>query len=234
MINTKAFRTLNYGLYIVTTLDGEKPVGCVANTFQQVTSSPARVSVALNKENYTANAAIKAGRYAVTCLAQDAPMELIGAFGFRTSADTNKFEGWNSGVDAAGIPYVTDFAAARFSAKIIEKVDVGTHYLLIGEVDEAETLSDAEPMTYAYYHQVKGGKTPPKASSFEDAVIEASVAIQPEPVASETEPAKAETGRIAWVCSICGHVEYLDELPADYACPLCGMSPEFFEQTVGE
>ena len=73
-------------------------------------------------------------------------------------------------------------------------------------------------MTYAYYHLVKGGKTPPKASSYLGA---------DEPAATAAE---AGTTRIAWRCTICGHIEYVDELPDDFECPICGMGKEVFEK----
>ena len=87
MIDQTAFFSLSYGLYIVGATDGDRRAACVANTFQQVTSSPLQVSVALNKENATTDVILDSGRFTVSCLAQDATMELIGTFGFRCSTD---------------------------------------------------------------------------------------------------------------------------------------------------
>lgn len=219
MIDKKAFYRLSYGLYIITSEHDGAKAGCVCNTFQQVTSEPLQVSVALNKGNVTTDVIRAAKRFCVSVLSQDAPMELIGTFGFHSSADTDKFAdcGWRS--DAAGIPYVTDQADARFSAKVVEEVDLGSHILFIAEVDEAEPLEAGDPMTYAYYHLVKGGKTPPKASSYLGADDQ-------QPAAA---PAAGST-RTAWRCTICGHIEYVDELPDDFECPICGMGKEVFEK----
>ena len=223
-INTKAFRALSYGLYIISAKSGDKAAGCVVNTFQQVTSKPARVSVAINKENVTAGVVLEAGRFEATVLSENASMEHIGLFGFRSSADVDKFAEAAHALDAAGVPYPTEAAVAHFGARVIEKIDVGTHWLIVGEVEEAEVLSSEPPMTYAYYHQVKGGKTPPKASSYEPAEAASAEAAEP---AAAPEPA---TPRIGWRCMICGYVVEMDELPDDFTCPMCGMGRDMFER----
>ena len=137
MIDKKAFHSLSYGLYIITTEADGFAAGCVCNTFQQVTSDPMQVSVALNKQNATTEAIRSAGRFAVSVLAQDATMELIGAFGFHSSKDTDKFAGCAVERDAAGIPYVAEQSVARFSAHVVNELDLGTHILFIAEIDEA-------------------------------------------------------------------------------------------------
>lgn len=219
MIDKKAFYSLSYGLYIITTEADGFAAGCVCNTFQQVTSDPLQVSVALNKQNATTDAIRASKRFAVSVLSQDATMELIGKFGFHSSKDVDKFADFAVERDGAGVPYVVEQSVARFSAHVVDELDLGTHILFIAEVDEAEALEAGDPMTYAYYHLVKGGKTPPKASSYLGA---------DEPVA----PAAGGSGetRIAWRCTICGHIEYVDELPDDFECPICGMGKEVFEK----
>lgn len=218
MIDKKAFYSLSYGLYIITTEADGFAAGCVCNTFQQVTSDPMQVSVALNKQNATTEAIRASKRFAVSVLAQDATMELIGAFGFRSSKETDKFGAFAVERDEAGVPYVAEQSVARFSAHVVNELDLGTHILFIAEVDEAAALGSGDPMTYAYYHLVKGGKTPPKASSY----------------LGSDEPSAPAAGagatRIAWRCTICGHIEYVDELPDDFECPICGMGKEVFEK----
>ena len=166
MIDRSAFHSLSYGLYIIGTESESGRAGCVVNTFQQVTSSPFQVSVALNNDNVTTGRVLEAGRFTASCLSEEASMELIGRFGFHTSADTDKFDGVPHETDAAGVPYVTESSCSWFSAHVVNSMNVGTHTIIVGEVDEAGTLDSDAPMTYAYYHMVKGGKTPPKASSF--------------------------------------------------------------------
>ena len=223
-MDTKAFRSLSYGLYIVTATDGGKNSGCVVNTFGQVTSKPAQVSVAINKENFTCKVVESAGVFEASVLTQSATMELIGRFGFRSSADTDKFADTAHSTDELGIPYVTEHAAARFRVKVVNQVDLGTHILFIGQVEQAERLSDEAPMTYAYYHEVKGGKTPPKASSYEQP------SAQDEEAAPAQPEAEAPAPRYGWQCKICGHIVETDELPDDFKCPLCGMGKEMFKR----
>lgn len=220
MVDTKAFRSLSYGLYIVTAKNGETQAGCVVNTFAQVTSNPPQASIAINKENFTTGVIVESGMFEVSVLAQDAPMELIGRFGFHTSADTDKFSDTETAIDEAGIPYVTEHAVAHFCLKVKQTLDLGTHLYIVGEVVESCVLQKAEPMTYAYYHQVKGGKTPPKASSFEG-----------EAKPAESAPADPAAGhKVAWRCTICGHMVYVDELPDDFTCPICGVGKALFER----
>ena len=235
MIDQTAFFSLSYGLYVISSKDADRAAGCVANTFQQVTSSPMQVSVALNKGNATTGVIRSAGRFSATCLAQDAPMELIGTFGFHCSDDLDKFAACEHAFDAAGLPYVAEHACAHYSARVVQEVDLGTHVLFVGEVEEAERLCAEAPMTYAYYHQVKGGKTPPKASSYlpgEDAPAPASAAAEI-PAEKEAGPEKAEPAsapQYAWRCTVCGHLVHEDELPDDFVCPVCGVGKEMFER----
>lgn len=233
MIDRKAFRTLTSGLYLITSRESDRKVGCVVNTLVQVASAPPTLAVALNKDNVTTAAIDATGRFAAAVLSEAAPMELIGAFGFRSSADTDKFADCPYCLDGAEIPYVTAFGLARFSVRVTEKVDVGTHYLFVGIVEEADVLGAGEPLTYADYHRVKGGKTPPKAATFnggEDG-IDAVPAAAPagDAAAPTTEEAPK---RVAWRCPICGYVEegYPDGLPADYTCPICGVPGSMFER----
>ena len=161
-----AFFTMTSGLYVVSAAAGDRKAGCVVNTAVQVTSSPARISVAVNKENFTAGVIADAGTFAVTVIDQTADMIYIGNFGFRTSANFDKFERYEERRTALCAPYVPEHATALFSCRLVETLDVGTHLLFIGEVEDAQKLSDEAPLTYDYYHKVLKGKTPPKASSY--------------------------------------------------------------------
>lgn len=161
-----AFFAMPSGLYVVSAADGELKAGCVINTAVQVTSQPPRISVAVNKENVTAGVIERAGAFALTVIDQTADMIYIGNFGFRTSSDFDKFARYEMRETALGMPFTPEHACAVFSCKLVETVDVGTHLLFIGEVEDAEKLGDGDPLTYDYYHRVLKGKTPPKASSY--------------------------------------------------------------------
>ncbi|MEY8562556.1 flavin reductase [Eggerthellaceae bacterium 3-80] len=232
MIDNAAFRTISYGLFIISSRFGDTYAGCVANTFQQVTSSPLQVSVTLNKENYTTQVIQQSGRFCASVLSEQAPMELIGRFGFHTSSELNKFDGISWDQDEAGFPYVSECCVAWFSVRVVQTLDVGTHMIFVGEVESALPIDAQPPMTYAYYHQVKGGKTPARASSF--LPTEAQSDTGKTNGAIDTQAANSEfaggggKGRYAWQCQVCGHIEYVDELPEDFVCPVCGVGREMF------
>ncbi len=133
MVDTKAFRNLSYGLYIVSSKKEGKSVGCVVNTFSQVTSNPPQVSVAVNKENYTSQGIHETGAYEVAVLNESASMELIGKFGFHSSAEVDKFSDFETAVSEQGIEYVTQSSCAHFSVKVTQELDLGSHIMFLGE-----------------------------------------------------------------------------------------------------
>ena len=94
-------------------------------------------------------------------------------------------------------------------------------------MEEAEKLCAGDPMTYAYYHLVKGGKTPPKASSYLPDAPDAAPAAA---AAAGEGDAEAPKPKYAWRCKVCGHIEYGDELPDDFTCPVCSVGPDMFER----
>ena len=158
---------MTYGLYVVSAeADGQK-AGCVINTATQVTAEPARLMVAVHKDNVTTGVIERAGAFTVTAIDMTADMPYIGNFGFRTSANYDKFEKYGCETSAVGSPYSPEHACALFACKVVQTVDVGTHLLFIGDVVDARKLSDEEPLTYTYYHSTLKGKTPPKASSYQ-------------------------------------------------------------------
>lgn len=166
-MDLSAFFKMSYGLYVVSAEADSRRAGCVVNTAVQVTSQPPRVSVAVNKENVTAGVIEAAGAFTVTVLDKTADMPYIGNFGFRSSDTYDKFEKYGCETSAVGSPYSPEHVCALLACRLVDTVDVGTHYLFIGEVVDAQVLSDEEPLTYSYYHAVLKGKTPPKASSYQ-------------------------------------------------------------------
>ena len=205
-MNTKAFFKLSYGVYIVSANFEDKDGGCVINTLAQVTSSPARLSIALNKDNETLRLIEGAGSFSAVVLAEEADMKLIKTFGFQSSRDSEKFQQTSYERDLNGNPYPTEGIAARFSCKVTDRLDVNTHVILIGEVTEAEIPSDSQVLTYADYHSKKEGTTPKNAPSYQE---------------SQTK---------GFRCSVCGYILEADELPADFICPVCGKDASYFEK----
>ncbi len=154
------------GLYVVSSQAGDDKGACVINTGLQLTAEPLQVQVVVNKQNYTHDVIAKAGHFALTAIDETATMLYIGRFGFRTSANYDKFDGIESRRTILGDPFVPESAACVLACEVVKSLDVGTHTIFVGEVKDAEVLGEAPAMTYGYYHRVLKGKTPPKASSF--------------------------------------------------------------------
>ena len=154
------------GLYVVSAEADGDTGACVINTGLQLTSSPLQVEVVINKQNHTADVVQRAGHFALCPITQEADMLFIGRFGFRSSAEIDKFEGIAREVAATGDPYTPLCAAAVIACEVVQTLDVGTHIIFVGRVVDAQSLSDEPPLTYAYYHTILKGKTPPRASSY--------------------------------------------------------------------
>ena len=165
-MDPKAMFKFSSGLYVVSARDGEDYGACVINTGLQLTSTPLQVEVVVNKQNHTEGVIERAGHFALTAITQEADMPYIGRFGFRTSTNFDKFGGIECRKTVLGDPFTPVAAACVLACEVVQTLDVGTHTIFVGEVKDAEVLSDAAPMTYAYYHGTLKGKTPPKASSY--------------------------------------------------------------------
>lgn len=167
-MNEDALYKLTYGLYVIGAKHGEEESGCIVNTLVQVTAMPVRLAVTISKGSFTGALIQASGRFTAAALDQRADFPYIGRFGFRTGREFAKFEGIACGEDQTGVPYPKDAVCARFSVKVEHTVDLGTHLMFIGTVEEAETLSDETPLTYAYYRDVIKGMTPKNAPSYHE------------------------------------------------------------------
>lgn len=161
----RSMYSISYGLYIVSSLADGKANGQIANTVIQVSAEPARIAVAINKNNYTHEFISKSGVYVVSVLDEDAPMTLIGRFGFKTGRDLDKFEGINTMTLDTGCPIVTDSTISVFSSKVFATADAGTHTLFLADVTSGKVLSDKKPLTYEKYHENKG-RAPKNAPTY--------------------------------------------------------------------
>ena len=224
-MDPKALYNISYGLYLITSKKGEQINGQTANALIQVTAEPPAIAIGLNKKNLT-NEFIKESKvFAVSILSQDTPLNLIGQFGFKSGRDTNKFDQVNYKLGKTKAPIVLDNTLAYLEVKVTQEMDVGTHTIFVGEVVESEALKDGEPMTYAYYHQVKGGTTPKTAPTYRK---------------EEKKPAVAK-----YECTICGYTydqekgdpdgdiapgTPFEDIPDSWTCPVCGASKDQFEK----
>lgn len=166
-MDRRAFRDLSYGLYIVTSMDGERLNGQVVNTVIQVTSDPARVAVIINKKNLTHDFISRSRVFGVTVLEQSAPMAFFGPFGFRSGRDVEKLSRVEYKLGSTGCPLVTGHALSVLEARVLDQIDLGTHTIFIGDVVSSEVLKSGRPLTYQYYHEELKGKSPPSAPTFE-------------------------------------------------------------------
>jgi ferric-chelate reductase [NAD(P)H] len=165
-MNVKALHKIGYGLYIVASRKDDRFNGQVANTLFQVTSEPPTVAVSINKKNLTWEFIKESRGFAASVLCQDTPLTFIGRFGFKSGRDINKLDGVNYKTGETGAPIVLDNAVAYLEVRVNQEIDVGTHTIFIGEVVNGEVISDKTCMTYDYYHQIKGGKTPKTAATY--------------------------------------------------------------------
>lgn len=229
-MNPKALHSLSYGLYIVGSRKGDRINAQIANTVIQVCSEPPTVAVTINKGNLTHEFIKDSKVFAVSVLCQDAPLSLIGNFGFKSGRDSDKFDGVNYKLGETKAPIVLEHAVAHMEARVINEVDVGTHTIFIGELVAAEVLTEDEPMTYAHYHRVKRGTTPKTAPSY----------VEEKDIKTEGDAKLAK-----YKCSVCGYVydpekgdpesdiapgTPFENLPDNWVCPVCGASKNEFEK----
>ncbi|MEO0157912.1 MAG: rubredoxin [candidate division WOR-3 bacterium] len=231
-MNRSAFHKISYGVFVVASKKGDRLNGQIANVAVQVTAEPPKIAVALNNGNLTCEFVKESGIFSVSVLAQDTPMPFIGKFGFKSGREIDKLLDTKHFIGKTGAPVVTENAVAWFECKVTESVDVGTHTIFVGEVLDADVLADAEPMTYAYYHQVKKGYSPPKAPTYQGE----------EPMSKEPSEAKALSRK--YRCSVCGYIydpekgdpdgkippgTPFESLPDTWTCPVCGVTKDMFK-----
>ncbi|MBR4335359.1 MAG: flavin reductase, partial [Clostridia bacterium] len=149
----KALFNIGYGLYVVTSKDGSRDNGLIVNTVSQVTSTPNRISVTINKQNYSHHIIKQTGKMNVNCLSTDAPFSLFERFGFQSGRTVDKFKGIDVLRSDNGLVFLPDSINAFLSLKVEQYVDLDTHGMFVCSVTEARVLSDRESMTYAYYQQ---------------------------------------------------------------------------------
>lgn len=160
-MNLKVLYNLSYGVYIVGAFKDGRAVGCTINTCFQITSKEPMLAISLNKTNFTLEAVQETGRFSVSILSEETDPMLIGRFGFFSSRDTDKYEGF--GYDLVDyVPCVKGSFAGRLILEAVKTVDCGTHILVLGRlIDTVE--GSGTPMTYSYYHNVIKGTEPPSA-----------------------------------------------------------------------
>lgn len=226
-MDKKTLHKLSYGMYVICSKAEGKYNGQIANTVFQITSEPATIAVSINKSNLTHSYIQTSKELTISIIGQDADMSLIGTFGFRSGRDIEKFKDVDYDLVSNGVPIIKDGCLGYIEGQVIDEVDVGTHTVFIVGVEEAEITGQKEPMTYAFYHQVKKGKSPQSAPTY------------------IKEEKKTMDDSVKYVCSVCGYVydpaegdpdndiapgTSFEELPDDWVCPVCGVGKDEFEK----
>ena len=203
-VDPKTMQKFSYGLFVLSAQADGKDNGCIINTAAQLTSSPNRINIAVNKANHTHDMIMATGMFNISFLSEKTSFDTFKRFGFQSGRDTDKFEGFESSVarSANGLLYVTEGTNAFMSAKVVDSYDYGSHTLFVAEVTEAQILNTDPSVTYAYYFDH----------------------IKPKP-----QP-KIEEEKHGYVCKICGYVYEGDTLPDDFICPLCKHGADDFEK----
>ena len=200
-IEPNALFKLSYGLFVLTARDGGKDNGCIINTVTQLTDTPKRLTIAVNKQNYTHDMIMKTGIFNVSVLTEEAPFKLFQHFGFHSGRDTDKFSDFADAERSEnGLYRLNRYANAFLSCKVVDTYDYGTHTLFVADITEARVLNNAPSITYAYYF----AHTKPK-------------------------PQPADPDKKGWICKICGYVYEGEILPPDFICPLCKHGAADFE-----
>ena len=149
----RALFSIGYGLYVVTSSDGKKDNGCIVNTVTQVTSSPNRVAVTINKDNYTHHVVQQTGIMNVNCLSVEAPFSVFEKYGFASGRNTDKLKDVEELRSDNGLRFLPQYINAFFSLKVENYVDLGTHGMFICSITESRVITKAETMTYTYYQK---------------------------------------------------------------------------------
>ncbi|MHB8127174.1 MAG: rubredoxin [Desulfitobacteriaceae bacterium] len=234
-MDSKIFYKLSYGLYLIGSTKEGRFNGQIANTVFQISSEPATIAVSLNKNNLT-NEFIKTSKvFSVSVLPKSAALDFIGHFGFKTGREIDKYQTISFKQGITGAPVLLEQTVGYLEAEVISSLDVETHTVFIGKVINAEVFCDEDPMTYAYYQQVKRGSVPPAAPTHikEEKRDENKVAEK-----------KENTKMKKFQCIVCGYIydpaqgdpdsgiapgTAFEDIPDDWLCPVCGVAKDQFE-----
>ena len=200
-MDKKAMYNLTYGLFILTARDGEKDNGCIINTACQVTTEPNRITICVNKDNFTHDIILKTGIFNISMLTEKSQFETYKHWGFRSGRNTDKVLPIDYIRADNGVIYIKDECNAYISCKVVSSTDLGTHTLFLADVTDGAVFNNDPSVTYAFYQK--------------------NIKV------SQASKAPAKKG---WICTVCGYVYEGEELPADFVCPWCNHDASYFEK----
>ena len=221
-LNIEAFFKISYGLYAISSCNKNKINGYISNAVFQVTSEPAQFAICTNKNNFTTELINESKLLSISVLKKEADSKLIGDFGYKSGRDIDKFADHKYMTGASGVPILLEDTIAWFECKVKQTIDVGTHILFVAEIIGNDLIDSAgEPLTYAYYRDVKNGKAPKNAPTYID----------------KDHAQTAASDAKQYKCLICGYVydpakhkePDFTSLSDDWSCPVCGINKSNFE-----
>jgi len=207
-MNKNVLRKLSYGVYVVSTLGGDKSTGCIVNCAIQVTYDTMAISV--NRDCHTNRCINESKKFAISILGEHVDDNIIPIFGFQSGKDVDKFKDIKT-INLDGLAVLED-SVGYIVCELIDKMETDTHTIFLGKMVDGDVLKDDEPMTYAYYHQVKKGLSPKSAPTY----------MEEEPISDE----------VAYRCTVCGYIYHgdLTKEPDTYLCPICKKPKNVFEK----
>ena len=199
-MNTNALFKIGYGLYILSCHENGKDNACIVNTVMQITSSPCKIAICVNKNNHTCKMIKNTRKLNISVLDEEAEFEIFKHFGYQSGKDVDKFLNFiHTKRTPNGVLYVTKNTNAYLSAWVQDEIDLDTHIMFIAQLVEAEVLSEKPTVSYDYYQKN----------------------IKPKPEATASK---------GWRCKICGYVYEGENLPSDFICPICKHGAIDFEK----
>ena len=251
-MNIEAFFKLSYGIYLISSKKGEKISGYIANTAFQITAEPPKIAISCHKDNISAEVIEESGVFALSVLEKESDAGLIGLFGYQSGNEDEKFKRVSYKLGINGAPIILTHSIAYFECTVVDKFDVGTHFLFIGEVTEGEILSpDKEPLTYAYFRDEMKLMAPARAPTYvaksklntarKSKINDVEETISP--AEDEVQEHKEKTTDSVFLCTLCAY-EYnpavgdetqgippgtaFEDLPEDWTCPICSAAKSAF------
>ncbi|MHB9154311.1 MAG: rubredoxin [Endomicrobiales bacterium] len=222
-MDLNALKKIAYGMFIVSSRKNGAFNGQIANTVFQITAEPPTLAISINKQNLTHEFIRESRVFTVSVLSRQASLEFIGRFGFKSGRTLDKFKDMEHKAGVTGAPVVLKNTLACIEAEVIQELDVFTHTVFIGKIVNAEVFEDGEPMTYDYYHRIKGGFTPSSAPTYLK-------------TGKTSAPKEARTMK-QYKCNVCGYIydpekgdpgagikpgTPFEQLPETWVCPVCG------------
>ena len=165
-MDKKVLRNLSYGVYVVTSKENDKNVGCIANSIMQVTSNPCTIAVSVNHDNYTNKVIKENKKFGVSILKETSDPKIIGTFGFKSSKYTDKFSDVKF-KEEDEIPVIED-SCGYMICQVVDIMETETHTVFLAEVKNADDYNNENPMTYKYYHEQLKGSSPKNAPTYEE------------------------------------------------------------------